>query len=147
MALFRLFNGILQHGSAPQGWKKTLFTMLPKKTRAKLVTDFCLIANIRFFYKAFAYMILARVKQSLESFQAKSQHGFWPGRGMEEQQNLFWARAKQLDCHCGSSARIYQVFDTVNWEPLWEALHRQEYFRPVELPLSQSKKCRSRWCW
>ena len=29
--LLRLFNGILQHGSAPAGWKKTLFTMFPKK--------------------------------------------------------------------------------------------------------------------
>ena len=58
--LFRLFNGILQHGSAPAEWKKTSFTMLPKKTRAKLVTDFRPIANIRLFYKLFAYMILAQ---------------------------------------------------------------------------------------
>ena len=48
--LLQLFNGILQHGSAPAGWKKTLFTMLPKKTRAKLVTDYRPIANIRLFY-------------------------------------------------------------------------------------------------
>ena len=41
--LFRLSNGILQHGSAPQGLKKTLFTVVPKKTRAKFVTDSCLI--------------------------------------------------------------------------------------------------------
>ena len=45
--LLRLFNGILQHGSAPARLRKTLFTMLPKKTRAKLVTDFRPI-DIRF---------------------------------------------------------------------------------------------------
>ena len=64
--LLRLFNGILQHGSAPTEWKKTSFTMLPKKTRAKLVTDFRPIANIPLFYKVFGYMILARVEQSSE---------------------------------------------------------------------------------
>ena len=38
--LLHLFNNILQHGSAPAEWMKTSFTMLPKKTRANLVTDF-----------------------------------------------------------------------------------------------------------
>jgi len=44
--------------------------MLPKKTSAKLVTDFRPIANI-LFYKVFAYMILAWVEEALERFQAK----------------------------------------------------------------------------
>jgi len=72
-------NEALQHGSAPAGWKKTLFTMLPKKTRAKLVTDFRPIANIRLFYKVFAYMILAQVGQSYEKFQLEAEHSFPSG--------------------------------------------------------------------
>ena len=87
--LLRLFNGILQHGSAPTEWRKkkkkhTPFTMLPKKNSAKRVTDFRPIANIPLFYEVFAYMILARVEQSLEGFQQEAQHGFRSGRRMEE---------------------------------------------------------------
>ena len=58
--------------------------MLPKKNSAKLVTDFRPIANIPLFYEVFAYMILARVEQSLEGFQPEAQHGFRSGRTMEE---------------------------------------------------------------
>ena len=65
--LFRFLNGILQRRRTPGKMEKTLFTMLPKMTRAKLVTDFRPIANIRLFYKVIAYMILARVERSLES--------------------------------------------------------------------------------
>ena len=60
LELRRLFNPILQHGSAPAGWKKTLFTMFPKKTRAKLVTDFRPIDNIRLFYKVFLFFFSSR---------------------------------------------------------------------------------------
>ena len=48
------------------------------------LTDFRPIANIRVFFKVFAYMILARMEQSLERFQLESQHGFRSGRRMEE---------------------------------------------------------------
>ena len=141
--LLHLSNGILQHGSATAGWKKTLFTMLPKKTRAKLVTDFRPIANIRLLYKVFAYMILARVEQSLESFQPKAQHGFRSGRRMEEHvltTNLIldksraaglpvWILSLKLGNAVGSFAST-------------------KYFKPIDLDstmhLSQSNRCRSR---
>ena len=127
--LLRFFHGILQHGSAQTKWKKTSFTMLPKKTRAKLVTDFRPIANIRLFYKLFAYMILARGEQSLESFQPEAQHGFRSGRRMEERvltTNLI------LDKSTGTALPLWiinldlsKAFDTVKWDTLWEALRRQ----------------------
>ena len=94
--LLRLFNGILQHGNAPIKWKKTLFTMLPKKTRAKLVTDFRPIANIRLFYKVFAYMILARVGPSffvIGKFSIRSTTRFSPrpknGRTCSDNKSYF----------------------------------------------------------
>ena len=103
--------------------------MLPKKTRAKLVTDFRPIANIRFFYKVFAYMFLARVEQSLESFQPEAQHGFRSGRRMEEHVLttnfvLDKSRAAGLPLWI-ISLDLSKAFDTVNWETLWEALRRQ----------------------
>ena len=127
--LLRLFNGILHHGNAPAGWKKTLFTMLPKRTRAKLVKDFRPIANIRLFYKVFAYMVLARVEQSLESFQPEAQHGFRSGRRMEEHvltTNLVLDKSTAAGLPLWIiSLDLSKAFDTVNWETLWEALRRQ----------------------
>ena len=63
--------------SCPNRMEKTLFTMLPKKSRAKLVTDFRPIANGRLFYKVFALMIPARAEQSLESFSPDAHHTFF----------------------------------------------------------------------
>ena len=104
--LLRFFTGILQHGNAPIKFKRTLFTMLPKNTRAKLVTDFRPITKIWLFYSGFAYMILARVEQSLES-STRSTTRFSPrpknGRTRSDNQKKIRIRAEQLDCHCGSS--------------------------------------------
>ena len=103
--------------------------MLPKKTRAKLATDFRPIANIRLFYKVFAYMVLARVEQSLESFQPEAQHGFRSGRRMEEHvltTNLFLDKSRPAGLPLWIiSLDLSKAFDTVNWETLWEALRRQ----------------------
>ena len=127
--LLRLFNGILQHGSAPAEWKNTSFTMLPKKLPPKLVTDFRPIANIQLFYKMFAYMVLARVEQSLESFQPEAQHGFRSGRRMEEHvltthPSLDKSRAAGFPLWI-ISLDLSKAFDTVVWDTLWEALQRQ----------------------
>ena len=97
-----------------------------QKTRAKLVTDFRPIANIRFFYKVFAYMILARVEQSLESLQPESQHGVRSGRRMEEhvlttKRLLNKSRAAGLPLWI-ISLDLSKAFDTVKLETLWEAL-------------------------
>ena len=116
---------------APQqvGRKHYSLTMLPKKTRAKLVTDFRPIANIRLFYKVFAYMVLARVEQSLESFQPEAQHGFRSGRRMEEHvltTNLVLDKSRAAGLPLWIiSLDLSKAFDTVNWETLWEALRRQ----------------------
>ena len=104
--LLSLFNGILQHRSAPARWKKTLFTMLRKNAHAKFVTDFRPIANTRLFCKVFAYMILA-------------QHGFRSGQRTED--HVFVQ--EHVDCHCG-----YQLeFNKVNEDMLWQTLHRQNF--------------------
>ena len=51
-ALLQLYNDVLYTGEPPASWSKTLFTMLPKKLRAKQVTDFRPIANLRLLYKS-----------------------------------------------------------------------------------------------
>ena len=77
-------NIILASGRIPDTWKLTTFRMLPKKLRAIQTTDFRPIASSRFFYKVFGYLTLGRVEEILEAKQPEEQHGFPPGRGLEE---------------------------------------------------------------
>ena len=78
------FNDLMTTGDVPHEWHKTLFKMLPKNSRSKLPSDYRPIANIRLFYKLFAYMILGRIEAQLESTQPEEQHGFRSGRRVEE---------------------------------------------------------------
>ena len=141
-------NGILGHGSAPASWKKTLFTMLPKKTGTKLVTDFGPIANIRFLYTVFAYMILARAEESLENFQPEAQHGFRTCVDNkfdfgQEQPN--WIAIVGHQFGFLESLRYSKLGNTVG------SLGSTKYFGPIDLDfavlLLKSNRCRSRWCW
>ena len=61
----------------------TLFTMLPKTLLSIQTNDFRPIANIRLFYRVFAYMFLARIENILQLEQPEEQHGFRPGRRIE----------------------------------------------------------------
>ena len=100
-----------------------------EKDPRKTCDGFPPIANIRLFYKVFAYMILARVEQSLESFQPETQHGFRSGRRMEEHVlttnlSLDKSRAAGLPLWV-ISLDLSKAFDTVKWDTLWETLRRQ----------------------
>lgn len=102
-----------------------------EKKRAKPVTGFRPVANIVFFYKVFAYMILSRPEQSLESVLQKAQNGIRSGR-TEEWRNM-WTTVLFLDKRQTAGLPLWiitldlsKAFDTINWEGLWEALHRQK---------------------
>ena len=82
--LLDLYNGTLQSGDVPSSWRHTLFTMLAKTPSARAVTDFRPIANIRLFYKLFAYMLLGRIEGILDEAQPEEQHGFRGGHRIEE---------------------------------------------------------------
>ena len=78
------FNIILEFGRIRGTWKLTTFSVLPKKPRATQTTDLRRIASSRLFYKVFGYLILGRVAEILEVKQPEEQHGFRPGRRLEE---------------------------------------------------------------
>jgi len=82
--LLHMFNHMLFSGEVPAAWRKTLFKMLPKTLKPRTTTDFRPIANIRLFYKIFAYMILGRIEGTLETNQPEEQHGFRSKRRIEE---------------------------------------------------------------
>ena len=82
--LLLMFNHMLFSGEVPAAWRKTLFKMLPKTLKPRTTTDFRPIASIRLFYKIFAYMILGRIEDTLETSQPEEQHGFRSKRRIEE---------------------------------------------------------------
>ena len=101
IAMLDAFNFILRTGQIPASWKLTLFTMLPKKVHSIQTSDFRPIANIRLFCKVFAYIFLNRIENFLELEQPEEQHGFRPGRGIEEHllttKTSFWTRRPRLE--------------------------------------------------
>ena len=128
-ALLRLYNDVIYTGEPPVSWSKTLFTMLPKKVRAKQTTDFRPIANVRLLYKTFAYLLLGRLEHVLDAEQPEEQHGFRAGRRLEEHllsANILWDKAETTGLPVWSiSLDLSKAFDRVHWPALWAALFEQ----------------------
>ena len=128
-----MVEGLEMHGldktnllKTPSTWHKTSFKMLAKCSRAKVTADFRPIANIRLFYKTFAYMILGRVEDCLDAALPEEQHGFRRGRRLEE--HLLTANLV-LDKSLAVGMPIWVIsvdfstaFDRVLWPALWQAL-------------------------
>ena len=96
-ALLRLHNDVFYTGEPPVSWSKSLFTMLPKKVKAKQTTDFRPIANVRLLYKIFACLLLGTLEHVLDAEQPEEQHGFRAGRRLEEHllsANILWDKAE-----------------------------------------------------
>ena len=121
-ALLMLYNAVLVGGDVPESWHTTSFIMLAKKIRAKAVGNFRPIASVRLLYKLFAYMLLGRVEQRLESEQPEEQHGFRANRRLEE--HLLTATLvieKTLAANCplwAVSLDLSRAFDRVSWPVL-----------------------------
>ena len=124
--LLTLYNNVLVTGERPESWCKTLFSMLPKKTKPLQPADFRPIANIRLLYKTFAYLLLGRLEQFLEAGQPEEQHGFRPGRRLEEHlvtANLVLDKADAVGIPVWIiSLDLSKAFDRVHWPALWTAL-------------------------
>ena len=112
--------------AAESSWRRTMFTMLGKHAKAKLVSDFRPIASVRVLYKTFAYMILGRIEQCLEDSQPEEQHGFRGGRRLEE--HLVTANLISDKLFAANrplwivSLDLSKVFDRINWDALWQWL-------------------------
>ena len=98
--LLDLYNHVFCNGEVPSSWRRTMFTMLGKHAKAKLVSDFRPIASARVLYKTFAYMILGRIEQCLEDSQPDFFFFFPPAP--------FWtAEVSGLDCFTGQSPGMW----------------------------------------
>ena len=70
-------------------------------------------------------MILARIEASLEAHQPEEQHGFRKHRRMADRNVVFGQGLGQMNSSmdCESRLDLSKVFDRVNWNALWLALH------------------------
>ena len=131
------FHDLMTSGDVPREWDKTLFKMLPKNSRAKVPPDFRPIANIRLFYKLFAYMILGRTKAQLESTQPEEQHGFRSGRRVEEHlvtTQLVFDKLLRANVPIWIiSLDLSKAFDRVHWPALWACSVPTRSFKPYDL--------------
>jgi len=125
-ALLNLYNEVLVLGSPPDTWRRTLFLMIPKSARAKMVTDYRPIASLRLLYKGFAYLVLARIEEKLEAAQPEEQHAFRSDRRLEEHlmtADMFIEKTRAQNIPIWIvSLDLSKAFDRVAWPTLWKAL-------------------------
>ena len=124
--LLQLFNHMLFSGEVPAAWRKTLCKMLPKTSKPRTTTDFRPIASIRLLYNVFAYMILARIEDTLDTNQPEEQHGFRSNSRIEEHLltfNVILDKTLEMDQTLWIiSLDLSNAFDRANWESLWQAV-------------------------
>ena len=120
--LLNLYNYVLCNGEMPSSWRRTMFTMLGKHAKAKLLSDSRPIASVRVLCKTFAYMILGRNEQCLEENQPQEQHAFRSGKRLEKHlvtANLigdkFFAANRPLWI---VSLDLFKIFDIIHQDAL-----------------------------
>ena len=124
--LLKMMNEVLLTGVVPTEWHRTLFLMLPKSASSRQPKDFRPIANTRVLYKLFAYLVLGRIEQTLDSAQPEEQHAFRSDRRIEE--HLLTACLvieKTLAANIPIwlvSLDLSKAFDRIRWPSLWQAL-------------------------
>ena len=127
--LLELFNHVFVTGDVPSTWRRTLFRMLAKTSKAKIVSDFRPVAHLRMLYKLFSYMILHRIEPVLDIGQPEEQLGFRRGRRMEEHlltTNLVVDKSRASNVSLWIlSLDLSKAFDRIDWGALWQALRAQ----------------------
>jgi len=125
-ALLTLFNDVLEFGSPPSTWRRTIFNMLPKSAKSKSVTEYRPIASLRLLYKVFAYLLLGRIEDKLEATQPEEQHAFRGDYRLEEHlltAGMFIEKTRAQNISIWAiSLDLSKAFDRIDWPSLWTAL-------------------------
>ena len=69
----------------PQNWKRSVFTLIPKKGIAKECSNHCTIALISHVSKVILKILQARLQQYVNQERTDVQAGFRKGRGTRDQ--------------------------------------------------------------
>ena len=145
----KVLHSICQHiwktQQWPQGWKRSVFIPIPKKSNAKECSNYHTVTLISHASKAMLKILQARLQQYVNRELPDVQAGFRKDRGTRDQiANIRWIMEKAREFQ----KNIYfcfidyaKAFDCVNHNKL-ENSERDGNTRPPELPLEKSV-CRS----
>ena len=130
----------------PQDWKRSVFTLIPKKGKAKECSNYCTIVLVSHASKVMLKILQARLQQYMDHELPDVQAGFRKGRGTRDQiANICWiiekAREFQKNIYF-CSIDYTKVFDSVDHNKL-ENSERDGNTKPPYLPPEKSL-CRSR---
>ena len=79
----------------PQGWKRSVFILIPKKGNAKECSNYCTIAFISHASKVMLKILQARLQQYMNCELPDVQAGFRKDRGTRDQiANILWMMGK-----------------------------------------------------
>ena len=110
----------------PQGWKRSVFILIPKTGNAKECSNYCTIALISHATKLILKILQARLQQYMNCEHPDVQAGFRKGRGTRDQMaNICWIMEKAREFQ----KNIYfclidyaKAFDCVDHNKLWKIL-------------------------
>ena len=110
----------------PQGWKRSVFTPIPKKGNAKEHSNYCTIALISHSSKVMLKILQARLQQYVNHDLLDVQAGFRKGRGTRSQiANIRWIidKAREFQKNIYFCFIDYaKAFDCVDHNKLWNFL-------------------------
>ena len=110
----------------PQGWKRSVFILIPKKGNAKDCSNYCTIAFISHASKVMLKILQARLQQYMNCELPDVQAGFRKDRGTRDQiANILWMMGKAREFQ----KNIYfcfidyaKAFDSMDHNKLWKIL-------------------------
>lgn len=82
--IVELFNAIYRNGNIPKEWLKSTFVAIPKKTNARLCSDYRTISVMSHTLKLFLKVLHFRIYQRCEQYIGDTQFGFRNGLGTRE---------------------------------------------------------------
>ena len=125
----------------PQGWKRSVFILIPKTGNAKECSNYCTIALISHASKVMLKILQARLQQYVNCELPDVQAGFRKGRGTRDQiANICWIieKAREFQKNIYFCFIDYaKAFDCVDQNKLWKIL-RDGNTRPLDLPPKRS---------
>ena len=107
----------------PQDWKRSIFTLIPKKGNAKESSNYCTIALISHASKVMLKILQTRLQLYVNQELPDVQAGFRKGRGTRNQiANIHWIIVKAREFQkniCFWFIDYAKAFDCVDHNKLW----------------------------
>jgi len=112
----------------PQNWKRSVFTPIPKKGKAKECSNYRTTAFISHTYKVRLKILQTRLQQYLNHELLDVQAGFRKGRGTRYQiANIHWIirKAREFQKNIYFCFDYAKAFDCVDHNKLWKILEEK----------------------